>query len=65
MLAGLAGPTYRYAPATSELVRLVEELAASYAKHLVAVTHLIHCKTDTAADPLVDPVPTEGECANL
>jgi hypothetical protein len=54
MLADPAGPTYRYAPATSELVRLVEELAASYAKHLVAVTNLIHCKTSGSVQGFAD-----------
>jgi len=35
---------YRYRPETAELAASVDELAATYARELVAVTQLIHAK---------------------
>jgi len=44
MLADPTAPAYKYGPATAERVRLVEDLATTYARQLVAVTQLIHAK---------------------
>lgn len=35
---------WRYGPASPELADAVDDLAATYGRHLVAVTHLIHSK---------------------
>ncbi|MEO6027562.1 MAG: hypothetical protein ABIR79_11905 [Candidatus Binatia bacterium] len=35
---------YRYEPASSELADAVDQLAAAYARHLVAVTEIVHSK---------------------
>ncbi len=37
-------PRYRYQPRSAELAQMVDHLAQVYAKHLVAVTQLIHSK---------------------
>lgn len=37
-------PTYGWPPATDDLRRLVDRLADTYAKHLVAVTNIVHGK---------------------
>jgi len=44
MLADPQAPSYKYGPTTAERVRLVEDLATTYATQLVAVTQLIHAK---------------------
>jgi hypothetical protein len=38
------GETYRYAPESPELAGVIDDLAAAYGRHLVAVTQLIHSK---------------------
>ena len=35
---------YRYQPASPELAAAIDELAATYSRHLLEVTHLIHAK---------------------
>jgi len=57
--AGIIGPAegeagLRYAPATPELARLLDELAALYAKDLIAVTNIIHSKTGRKAQQFAD-----------
>lgn len=42
-------PQFRYQPASPELRQLLDRVADFYAKHLVAVTHLIHSRTDKRA----------------
>lgn len=49
-----AHPKYRYQPRTTALAQLVDELAVTYAKHLLEVTHLIHSKTDRKAQQFAD-----------
>lgn len=39
-------PLFRYQPASPELHELLDRVADFYARHLVAVTHLIHSRTD-------------------
>lgn len=39
-----ADGTWRYGPASQDLAATVDLLAVTYARHLVAVTHLIHSK---------------------
>jgi hypothetical protein len=43
-LADPDAPAYKYGPTTPERGRLVEDLATTYGKQLVAVTQLIHAK---------------------
>jgi uroporphyrinogen-III synthase len=38
------GEVYRYAPESEALAASVDELAVAYARHLVAVTQLVHAK---------------------
>jgi hypothetical protein len=38
------GERYRYQPASPELAAAIDEFAATYARHLVEVTQLIHAK---------------------
>ena len=42
-------PKFRYQPVTPQLHELLERVADFYARHLVAVTHLIHSRTDKRA----------------
>lgn len=51
---GSAPVRYRYAPATDELARRVDELADAYAADLVAVTDLIHSRIDKRAQQFAD-----------
>ena len=44
VLADPDAPAYKYGPTTPERVRLVEDLATTYGKQLVAITQLIHAK---------------------
>ncbi|HEV2610437.1 MAG TPA: hypothetical protein VGU61_09235 [Noviherbaspirillum sp.] len=46
--------SYRYQPATEELRQIIDELADTYARHLVEVTHLIHSKTSKKAQQFAD-----------
>lgn len=46
--------SYRYNPATEELQQIIDELADTYARHLVEVTHLIHSKTSKKAQQFAD-----------
>jgi hypothetical protein len=39
-----AVPQYRYAPSSSELATIADQVAQEYAKHLVPITKLIHDK---------------------
>lgn len=45
---------YRYAPASPELAAAVDELAVTYARHLVAVTKLIHSKPSASVRQFSD-----------
>jgi hypothetical protein len=47
-------PAYKYGPTTPERVRLVEDLATTYGKQLVAVTQLIHAKAAGNAQRFAD-----------
>lgn len=46
--------SYRYNPTTDDLRQIIDELADTYAKHLVEVTHLIHSKTSKKAQQFAD-----------
>lgn len=46
--------SYRYRPGSDELRRIIDELADTYARHLVEVTHLIHSKTSKKAQQFAD-----------
>jgi hypothetical protein len=46
--------SYRYSPTTDELRQIIDELADTYARHLVEVTHLIHSKTSKKAQQFAD-----------
>lgn len=58
--AGIAIPEpgtpggYRYAPAEPPLAHMLDRLALVYARHLVAVTTLIHSKTNKKAHVFAD-----------
>jgi hypothetical protein len=47
--AELDDQSYRYAPASPELAAMLDVLADTYARQLVAVTHLIHHDADAKA----------------
>lgn len=49
-----AGDAYRYGPDTAELARAVDELAVTYARQLVAVTHLVHAKASPGVRQFAD-----------
>lgn len=49
-----ANPSYRYWPSSDALRHMVDRLAATYAAHLVDVTHLIHSKTSKKAQYFAD-----------
>jgi hypothetical protein len=42
-------PQFRYQPISPQLHQLLEKVVDFYARHLVAVTHLIHSRTDKRA----------------
>lgn len=46
--------SFRYFPTTVELTQLVEQLVASYTKHLSAVARLIHSVEDRKAKAFAD-----------
>jgi hypothetical protein len=46
--------TYRFAPATDELARLLETLCAYYSTHLVDVTDMIHSNRERTAKQFAD-----------
>jgi hypothetical protein len=54
MLADPDARTYRYGPTTADRVRLVEQLAITYAQRLVAVTLLIHAKAARSIEGFAD-----------
>ena len=56
MLERLEGepPRYRYRTASPELSALIDQLAATYAKHLISVTKLIHTKPKTRIQQFAD-----------
>jgi hypothetical protein len=45
---------YRYQPHSAELGQMMDRLADVYAKHLVAVTHLIHAKPRVRVQQFAD-----------
>jgi hypothetical protein len=45
---------YRYHPCSEELREMIDRLAATYAKNLVEVTNIIHCKTGKRAQQFAD-----------
>jgi hypothetical protein len=47
-------PRYRYCPQSDELCLVIDQLADTYSKHLVAVTHLIHSKITKKAQQFAD-----------
>jgi hypothetical protein len=47
-------PCFCYDPGSEELRQMIDRLAAVYAAHLVAVTHLIHSKTGKKAQQFAD-----------
>lgn len=49
-----ADSAFRYRPATPELDRMIEQLAAVYASHLVDVTNLIHARSSRKAQRFAD-----------
>jgi hypothetical protein len=51
---GHAAGLYRYRCSSAELERLVEQLAALYARHLIPVTDLIHSKRKTRVQAFAD-----------
>jgi hypothetical protein len=46
--------TYRYAPSSLELSRMIDKLEEVYAKHLVEITNLIHSETQKKAHRFAD-----------
>jgi hypothetical protein len=54
MLVDAKAPAYRYGPATSELIGLVDALAVTYATNLIAVSNLIHSKPSRSIQGLAD-----------
>ena len=53
MLADLPD-SYQYQPASSELAKMVDQVAALYAKYLIPVTHIIHSKPRTRVQEFAD-----------
>ncbi|WP_189450285.1 hypothetical protein [Cognatilysobacter xinjiangensis] len=53
-LATHADGVARYAPASGELARLVDELAGTYSRRVVAVTELIHSSVGRQARDFAD-----------
>lgn len=47
-------PSHRFAPASPELERMLEQVAAFYAKDLIGVTDLIHSRTGRKAQQFAD-----------
>lgn len=47
-------PLYCYEPANEELARMIDLLAAAYARNLVGITNLIHSKTSKKAQQFAD-----------
>jgi predicted DNA-binding transcriptional regulator YafY len=47
-------PRYHYQPATAHLGDTIDQLAALYAKELLAITHLIHSRLDRKAQQFAD-----------
>lgn len=46
--------SYRFAPASTELARMLDELAALYAKDLIGVTRIIHSSSGRKAQQFAD-----------
>ena len=53
-LAEVEGDTVRYAPADSTIAALVDQLAATYSRHVVAVTEIIHSGLERKARDFAD-----------
>lgn len=53
-LARIQGETVRYAPASGQLDAMVDQLAAIYSRHVVAVTELIHSGLERQARDFAD-----------
>jgi Mn-dependent DtxR family transcriptional regulator len=47
-------PSFRYHPGSDQLRQMIDRLAEAYSNHLVAVTNLIHSKSDRKAQHLAD-----------
>lgn len=54
VVSGQENPLYRYQPSNDELRRMMDRLATIYARHIIAVTHLIHSKTGKMAQQFAD-----------
>jgi len=46
--------SYQYHPASSAVARMVDQIAALYAKYLIPVTHIIHSKPRTRVQEFAD-----------
>ncbi|WP_133477926.1 hypothetical protein [Cognatilysobacter segetis] len=53
-LARVEGDTVRYAPADPAIAALVDQLAATYSRHVVAVTEIIHSGLERKARDFAD-----------
>ena len=47
-------PTYRFQPGSTELAKMVDQLAEVYSKYLIPVTNLIHSKPQTKVQKFAD-----------
>lgn len=54
VVSGQENPQYRYQPTNEELGRMVDHVAAIYARHIIDVTNLIHSKTGKLARQFAD-----------
>jgi hypothetical protein len=54
IMTGQVDASYRYAPGSDELRQIIDRLADTYSRHLVAVTNLIHSKTSKKAQQFAD-----------
>jgi DNA-binding IclR family transcriptional regulator len=53
-LAEVDGDTVRYAPADAAIAALIDQLAATYSRHVVAVTEIIHSGLERKARDFAD-----------
>jgi hypothetical protein len=53
-LASVEGQVIRYSPADASIAALVDELAGTYSRHVVAVTEIIHSGLERKARDFAD-----------
>jgi DNA-binding IclR family transcriptional regulator len=53
-LAGIDGEAIRYSPEDASIAALVDELAGTYSRHVVAVTEIIHSGLERKARDFAD-----------